>query len=170
MFNLAPAITEIVLVCVGLVLLMVGAFRGREPDASRVVTPVCVAALLIGMFLVAAFDQGEATTFAGHFVTDRFAVYLKVLTLLGAALCLIMSPEFLREEGIERFEFPLLALFSTVGMLMMISANSLLALYLALELQSLPLYVLTAFHRDQTRSTEAGLKYFVLGALASAVP
>src|ERR671918_1261225 len=146
---------------------MVGAFRGREPHASRVVTPVFVAALLIGIFLLAAFDEGEAYTFAGHFVTDRFAVYLKVLILLGAALCLIISPGFLRDEGIERFEFPVLALFSTVGMLMMISANSLLALYLALELQSLPLYVLTAFHRDQTRSTEAGLKYFVLGALAS---
>jgi NADH-quinone oxidoreductase subunit N len=166
-FDLAPAITEIFLVCVGLVVLMVGAFRGREPDASRVVTPVCVAALLIGIFLLTAFAEGEAYTFGGHFVTDRFAVYLKVLILLGAAFCLIMSPGFLRDEGIERFEFPVLALFSTVGMLMMISANSLLALYLALELQSLPLYVMTAFHRDQTRSTEAGLKYFVLGALAS---
>ena len=78
-----------------------------------------------------------------------------------------MSPEFFRNEGTERFEFPVLALFSTVGMLMMISANSLLALYLALEMQSLPLYVMAAFHRDQTRSTEAGLKFFVLGALAS---
>jgi NADH-quinone oxidoreductase subunit N len=166
-FDLTPAITEIVLVCVGLVMLLVGAFRGSEPEASRVVTPVCVAALLIGIFLVAAFDEGRAYAFGGHFITDRFAVFLKILTLLGAALCLIMSPGFLRDEGIERFEFALLALFSTVGMLMMISANSLLALYLALELQSLPLYVLTAFHRDQTRSTEAGLKYFVLGALAS---
>jgi NADH-quinone oxidoreductase subunit N len=78
-----------------------------------------------------------------------------------------MSPDFLHRQGIERFEFPVLALFSTVGMLMMVSANSLIALYLGLELQSLALYVLTAFHRDQTRSTEAGLKYFVLGALAS---
>ena len=78
-----------------------------------------------------------------------------------------MSSDFLHHEGIERFEYPILALLSTVGMLMMISANSLLALYLALELQSLALYVMTAFHRDQTRSTEAGLKYFVLGALAS---
>ena len=167
MFDLAPAITEIFLVCVGLAVLMVGAFRGREPGASRVVTPLCVAALSIGIVLLAAFDPGEAHTFAGQFVSDDFALYMKVLILLGAALCLIMSPGFLRDEGIERFEFPVLALFSTVGMLMMISANSLLALYLALELQSLPLYVLTAFHRDQTRSTEAGLKYFVLGALAS---
>ena len=167
MFDLTPAITEIFLVCVGLAVLMVGAFLGSEPRASRVVTPLCVAALLIGIVLLAALDTGEAFTFSGHFVTDTFAVYLKVLILLGAALCLIMSPGFLRDEGIERFEFPVLALFSTVGMLMMISANSLLALYLALELQSLPLYVMTAFHRDQTRSTEAGLKYFVLGALAS---
>ena len=167
MFDLAPAITEIFLVCVGLTVLMVGAFRGREPGASRLVTPLCVAALLIGILLLAAFNDGEAYTFGGQFVTDDFALYMKVLILLGAALCLIMSPGFLRDEGIERFEFPVLALFSTVGMLMMISANSLLAMYLALELQSLPLYVMTAFHRDQTRSTEAGLKYFVLGALAS---
>ncbi len=87
--------------------------------------------------------------------------------LIGAATCLVMSSDFLHHEGIERFEYPVLALLSTVGMLMMISANSLLALYLALELQSLALYVMTAFHRDQTRSTEAALKYFVLGALAS---
>jgi len=163
----APAITEIFLVCVGLALLMVGAFRGREPDASHLVTPLCVMALVVGIFLLLVGDKGTAAAFDGHFVNDRFAVYLKVLTLLGAALCLIMSPPFLRGEGVERFEFPMLALFATVGMLMMISANSLLALYLGLELQSLALYVMTAFLRDQTRSTEAGLKYFVLGALAS---
>ena len=163
----APAITEIFLVCVGLALLMVGAFRGREPDASHLVTPLCVMALVVGIFLLLVGDKGTAAAFDGHFVNDRFAVYLKVLTLLGAALCLIMSPPFLRDEGVERFEFPMLALFATVGMLMMISANSLLALYLGLELQSLALYVMTAFLRDQTRSTEAGLKYFVLGALAS---
>jgi NADH-quinone oxidoreductase subunit N len=124
-------------------------------------------ALVVGIFLLIVGDQGTAAAFDGQFVNDRFAVYLKVLTLLGAALCLIMSPPFLRSERVERFEFPMLALFATVGMLMMISANSLLALYLGLELQSLALYVMTAFLRDQTRSTEAGLKYFVLGALAS---
>jgi NADH-quinone oxidoreductase subunit N len=78
-----------------------------------------------------------------------------------------MSPGFMQREGVERFEYPVLLLFTTVGMLLMISANSLLAVYIGLELHSLPLYVMTAFHRDQTRSTEAGLKYFVLGALAS---
>ena len=73
----------------------------------------------------------------------------------------------MRDERIERYEYALLALFSTLGMCMMVSANSFLALYMALELQSLPLYVLAAFNRDNLRSTEAGLKYFVLGALAS---
>jgi NADH-quinone oxidoreductase subunit N len=163
----APAITEIFLVCVGLALLMVGAFRGSEPGASHLVTPLCIMAMVVGMFLLIVGDKGAASAFHGHFINDRFAVYMKVLALLGAALCLIMSPPFLRDEGMERFEFPVLALFATVGMLMMISADSLLALYLGLELQSLPLYVMTAFLRDQTRSTEAGLKYFVLGALAS---
>jgi NADH-quinone oxidoreductase subunit N len=165
----APAITEIFLVCVGLALLMVGAFRGREPEASHLVTPLCIMALVVGMFLLIIGDKGPAAAFDGHFVSDRFAVFLKVLTLLGAALCLIMTPPFLRDEGVERFEFAMLALFATVGMLMMISANSLLALYLGLELQSLSLYVMTAFMRDRTRSTEAGLKYFVLGALASGI-
>ena len=167
MFDLIPAITEIFLVGVGLAVLMVGAFSGREPDASRLVSPLCIVALLLGIVPLIVLSHGEADTFRGQFVTDDFAVFLKVLTLLGAALCLLMSPEFFRNEGTERFEFPVLALFSTVGMLMMISANSLLALYLALEMQSLPLYVMAAFHRDQTRSTEAGLKFFVLGALAS---
>ena len=167
MLEFAPAITEIFLVGVGLALLLVGAFRGHEPAASHLVTPLCIMALVVGMFLLIIGDKEPGPAFYGHFVNDRFAVYLKVLALIGAALCLIMSPPFLRDEGAERFEFPMLALFATVGMLMMISADSLLALYLGLELQSLPLYVMTAFLRDQTRSTEAGLKYFVLGALAS---
>ncbi len=168
MFDLAPATTEIFLTAAALALLMVGAFRGREHEADRLMTLAAVVVLMVGLvFLLSFTGQGRTATFGGQFVTDRFAVYFKVLVLVGAAVCLSMSSEFLQQEGIERFEFPVLALFSTVGMLMMISANSLIALYLSLELQSLPLYVMTAFHRDQTRSTEAGLKYFVLGALAS---
>jgi NADH-quinone oxidoreductase subunit N len=164
---LAPAITEIFLACVAMALLMVGAFRGREPDASRLVTPLAVMALVVGIFVLVVAEDGEAHAFGGQFVSDGFAVYLKVLVLIGAALCLVMAPSFMQHAGIERFEFAILALVATVGMLMMISANSLLALYIGLEVQSLPLYVMTAFHRDQTRATEAGLKYFVLGALAS---
>ncbi len=168
MFDLAPATTEIFLAGAALALLMVGAFRDREPGGDRLMTLAAVIVLMVGLvFLLSFTGQARIVTFGGQFVTDGFAVYFKVLVLVGAAVCLSMSSDFLQQEGIERFEFPVLALFSTVGMLMMISANSLIALYLALELQSLPLYVMTAFHRDQTRSTEAGLKYFVLGALAS---
>jgi NADH-quinone oxidoreductase subunit N len=166
-FDFAPAIPEIFLACAAMALLMVGVFRTGEPQASHLVWPLAVMALVVALFLVLVDDTDAVVTFGGQFITDRFAAYLKVLILLGAGLCLVMSPGFMAREGIERFEYPVLALFTTVGMMMMVSANSLLALYIGLELHSLPLYVMTAFHRDQTRSTEAGLKYFVLGALAS---
>jgi NADH-quinone oxidoreductase subunit N len=166
-FDFAPAMPEIFLACAAMGLLMVGVFRGGEPDASHLVWPLAVMALVVALFLLLVDDTEPAVTLGGQFITDRFAVYLKVLILAGAGLCLMMSPGFMQREGIERFEYPVLALFTTVGMMMMISANSLLALYIGLELHSLPLYVMTAFHRDQIRSTEAGLKYFVLGALAS---
>jgi NADH-quinone oxidoreductase subunit N len=166
-FDFAPVIPEIFLACAAMGLLMVGVFRAGEPEASHLVWPLSVMALVVALFLLLVDDTDLAVTFGGQFITDRFAVYLKVLILIGAGLCLVMSPGFMAREGIERFEYPVLALFTTVGMMMMISANSLLSLYIALELHSLPLYVMTAFNRDQTRSTEAGLKYFVLGALAS---
>ncbi len=167
MFDLAPAVTEIFLACGGMALLMAGVFRTDAMDTDRLVSTLAIMVLVVGIFLLMAGENVRVLTFGGHFVNDQFAIFLKILVLLGAALALVMAPDFLQRQGINRFEFPVLALFSTLGMLMMISANSLLALYLALELQSLPLYVLAAFHRDQTRSTEAGLKYFVLGALAS---
>jgi NADH-quinone oxidoreductase subunit N len=92
---------------------------------------------------------------------------MKALVLIGAAVTLVMSLGFIRREGMERFEFPILILFATLGMLMMVSANDLMSLYIGLEVQSLALYVIAAFQRDSLRATEAGLKYFVLGALAS---
>lgn len=167
LLDLAPVLPEIVLVLAGLALLMVGSFR--EAHAARIVTPLAVLSLVVTMALVAStgLQAPPRITFAGHFVVDGFAVFMKVLILAGAALCILMSPAHLRGENIDRFEFPILALFSTVGMMMMVSANSFLALYMALELHSLPLYVLAAFKRDSLRSTEAGLKYFILGALAS---
>jgi len=167
-YDLAPAITEIFVACAGMALLMVGAFRaGDGTDQGRLISSLAAMVLVVGLLLSVLGDGARAVTFGGHFVTDGFAVYLKILILLGAALSLVMSPAFLEGEGIHRFEFPILLLFSTLGMLMMVSANSLLALYLGLEMHSLPLYVMAAFHRDQVRSTEAGLKYFVLGSLAS---
>ncbi|HLF58511.1 MAG TPA: NADH-quinone oxidoreductase subunit NuoN, partial [Alphaproteobacteria bacterium] len=100
-------------------------------------------------------------------VVDPFARFVKILILAGSASAIIMSQQFIRSERIERFEYPLLILFATVGMMIMVSANDLVAFYLGVEFQSLALYVLAAFNRDSLRASEAGLKYFVLGALSS---
>ena len=101
------------------------------------------------------------------FIVDDFAIFFKVLVLLASALCLIISQDYLELRGIARFEYVVLVLLATIGMMLMISANDFIALYLGLEMQSLALYVIASFHRDEVRSIEAGLKYFVLGALAS---
>ena len=114
-----------------------------------------------------ASSTGTATLFGDSFIVDPFARMLKLLTLTGAAAALLMSGDYWREAGGLKFEFPVLVLFAATGMMMMISANDLIALYVGLELQSLALYVVAAFKRDSARSAEAGLKYFVLGALSS---
>ena len=103
------------------------------------------------------------------FVVDPFSNFLKILILLGSGLAIIMSLGYLRREGMERFEFPILIVLATLGMLMMVSASDLISLYVGLELQSLSLYIVAAFKRDSQRSSEAGLKYFVLGALSSGI-
>ena len=108
-----------------------------------------------------------AIAFGGLFIVDKFGVFFKVLVLAGSSLAIVMSMDYIEREGMSRFEFPVLMLLSTIGMLLMLSANDLISLYLGLELQSLALYVVAAFRRDDLRSTEAGMKYFVLGALSS---
>ena len=163
--TLLPALPEILLAVVGMALLMVGVFQGES--SRRWMTWAVVASLVVAGAIVPQVADGRSLAFGGLFVTDAFAVFMKELALIGAALALIMSSGFNEREKIARFEFPILALYATVGMLMMISANDLIALYIGLELQSLCLYVLAAFRRDTVRSSEAGLKYFVLGALSS---
>jgi len=111
--------------------------------------------------------SGTLVTFGGSFVVDGFARFLKLLALAGSAIAIVMSPRYLAAEKQQRFEYSILILLSTTGMMMLISAADLIALYLGLELMSLALYVVAAINRDSVRSTEAGLKYFVLGALSS---
>ncbi len=159
-----PAIPEIVLACLGMVLLMAGVFG---VERGRTMSWLSVGALAVVLLLVLAGGTDRAVGLGGLFVTGAFSVYIKVLVLLGSALAIIMSLTFNEREAMARFEFPVVVLFATLGMLMMVSANDLIALYLGLELQSLSLYVLAAFRRDTLRSSEAGLKYFVLGALSS---
>jgi NADH-quinone oxidoreductase subunit N len=109
----------------------------------------------------------HSSAFHGAFVADGFARFTKILILIGAALCVLLADEFFAHTALSRFELPVLMVLATLGMLLMVSAGSFIALYMGLELQSLALYVLAAFNRDHLRSTEAGLKYFVLGALSS---
>jgi NADH-quinone oxidoreductase subunit N len=117
--------------------------------------------------LAARLGLDRHVAFYGMFVTDAFGLFMKTLVLIGSAVAIVMSIRFNEEHGIGRFEFPVLILLATTGMMVMVSANDLITLYLGLELQSLALYVVAAFDRDSVRSSESGLKYFVLGALSS---
>lgn len=167
MANLAVALPEIFLALTGMGLLMWGVFRGGA--ANRTVAWGAVLAMALAALIVLSMGEGRSTTFGGMFVMDGFASFTKLLVLVASAVTMVMAMGFLEREKLERHEFPVLMVFATLGMLMMISANDLISLYLGLELQSLSLYVLAAYQRDNLKATEAGLKYFVLGALASGI-
>ncbi len=162
----AVALPEICLAILAMVLLLEGVFSARVTSAAirwaAVTAFIVVAALIIwktGVGRVYAFD--------GAFVVDDFARFMKVLALLGSAVTLIMSGKYLLRTKMDSEEYPVLIMLATIGMLLMISANDLISLYVGLELQSLALYVVAAINRDSAKSSEAGLKYFVLGALSS---
>ena len=162
---LLPALPEIVLACSCMALLMVGVFRGD--NVTRSLSWAAVLCLLLVGIVLSSIQIGRMTAFGGQFVVDDFAHFMKWLVIIGASLAIIMSINFNEQEGIARFEYPVLILFAALGMFMMVSANDLISLYVGLELQSLALYVVAAFRRDSLKSSEAGLKYFVLGALSS---
>ncbi len=170
--NPIPALPELFMAVVIMALLMYGVFQRadveeQEARTTRVVSWLSVITLVLAGMLVASLSGGSLTAFGDMFVSDAFAVFCKILVLAGSALTIVMARGFLERQGMARFEYPVLVVFATLGMMMMVSANDLISLYLGLEMQSLSLYVIAAFQRDDTRSTEAGLKYFVLGALAS---
>jgi NADH-quinone oxidoreductase subunit N len=155
---------EIILAVGSMVLLMIGAFRGNGSNSP--VTGLAIATIIMaGIWLV--WFSGEGTAFDGAYILDPFARLMKLLALVGSGVALAMSVSFMRIEQFDRFEYSILIVFATAGMMLMISANHLITLYLGLEMQSLSLYVMAAINRDSVRATEAGLKYFVLGALSS---
>jgi NADH-quinone oxidoreductase subunit N len=157
---------ELILAIGAIALLMVGAFSSNGEAAGRTVTWLAMAVLIAAGIAVSA-QSGTATVFGGAFVSDGFTRFLKDVILVGATLTLLITFDNFSRAKLLLFEYPVLVLLATLGMLMMVSANDLIALYLGLELQSLALYVIAAFKRDDVRSSEAGLKYFVLGALSS---
>lgn len=163
---LGHSLPELILAIGSVLLLLIGAIRGKEEE-DGLLTELSVGILGVAIAVILIGSKTNAVVLDGAFVDDGFGRFMKVLTLGGSLITLIMSQDFLAHEKINKFEFPVLVLLSSLGMLMLISAAGLIALYLGLELMSLALYVLAAFHRENIRASEAGLKYFVLGALSS---
>src|SRR6202521_4252564 len=164
-YQLLPVLPELVLAVGAMVLLMLGAYRGTQTTGR--VTGLAICLLVATGVLVLWLPAGKLTNFGGSFIVDDFARFLKILALIGSAATLILSTEYLADSSRRIFEYAILVLLSTLGMMVLISAGDLIMLYLGLELMSLALYVVAASNRDNAKSTEAGLKYFVLGALSS---
>jgi NADH-quinone oxidoreductase subunit N len=164
-YQLQPVLPELVLAIGAMALLMLGAFRGQ--GTTRLVAALAICLLVLVGVLELMLPGGKLVTFGGSFIVDDFARFLKILALIGSIATLLLSTEFLSDPSRHIFEYSILVLLSTLGMMVLISAGDLIALYLGLELMSLALYVVAASNRDNAKSTEAGLKYFVLGALSS---
>ncbi len=171
--DLLVLLPELILAIGAMALLLAGAVLAggtrQQAGSERPLPGISWAAIALLVVAGAATVTGpeHATAFHGAFIADGFSRFAKILILTGAALSILLADEFFVSAQLSRFELPVLMLIATLGMLLMVSASSFLSLYMGLELQSLSLYVLAAFNRDHLRSSEAGLKYFVLGALSS---
>jgi NADH-quinone oxidoreductase subunit N len=164
--DLMPALPEILLACGAMILLMYGVFAGNR--ATGTISWLAVLIMATSMIVVFGTSSEERVlALSGLYVADLFSAFMKCLVLLASMATLIMSRSYLKSQKLDRFEYPVLIVLAALGMGMMISATDLMSLYIGLELQSLSLYVLASFRRESQRSNEAGLKYFVLGALSS---
>ncbi|HEX3486400.1 MAG TPA: NADH-quinone oxidoreductase subunit NuoN [Micropepsaceae bacterium] len=162
--NIGILAPEFIVALGAMALMMIGVFMG---DRSQKLLSYLAIALFVGAGAAALMGPARGLAFNGGFIADGFARFAKMMIFGGAAFVLIMAQGYVDRQKMNRFEFPVLVTFSVLGMMLMASAGDFITLYLSLELQSLALYVLAAFDRDNLRSTEAGLKYFVLGALSS---
>ncbi len=167
MQTIAPLYPELVVAIGAMLLLVYGVFRPETDAEGRVVGWLSIGVLLLAGLLILMQPSGSTAMFEGAFVSDGFARVMKLLVLAGSAGAILLAFDDLSDVKQMKFEYPVLILLSTAGMMIMVSAGDLIALYLGLEMQRLAAYVLAAFRRDQAKSSEAGLKYFVLGALAS---
>jgi NADH-quinone oxidoreductase subunit N len=161
--NWTIALPEIVLAVLGMAILVFGVLR--KQDSFHLCSMLSIGALIVTGALL--LTGGSGLGYNGQFLADPFALFVKLVILAASALGVIMSLDYNEHENLRRFEFPVLILYATIGMMVMVSASNLMSLYLGVELNALAIYVLAAFARDDLRSSEAGLKYFVLGALAS---
>ena len=159
---------EILLALFAIFALLGGVYTGKDGVASTLVWLTSAAMVALAAW-IGLTGTGTNVAFNGMFSDDGFSRFAKVVILLSTAAVLIMGEGYMNKRGLLRFEYPILVALSVVGMMMMVSASDLMALYMGLELQSLALYVVASLRRDSARSTEAGLKYFVLGALSSGI-
>jgi len=164
--DIAILLPEIVLAVFAMLGLLAAVYTSGDGKAPLLVWLSAGLLALIGLY-IAFTGVGVEQAFGGMVVNDGFARFAKVVILLAAAAILLVGKDFLKRDGLLRFEYPMLIVLATVGMMVMVSAGDLMTLYMGLELQSLSLYVVASMRRDSVRSTEAGLKYFVLGALSS---
>lgn len=162
---LTPMMPELFLAIAAMFLLILGVFQGDKASAG--IGWLCVIALSVCGFILLQNSWAENIILNNMFVMDQFAGILKLLILFGTMASIALSIRHIEEEKMARFEYHILMLLAALGMMLMVSANDLLALYMGLELQSLALYVLASIRRDDIKSSEAGLKYFVLGAISS---
>ncbi|WP_332811005.1 NADH-quinone oxidoreductase subunit NuoN [Sphingomonas sp.] len=165
--SLILTLPEIILSIAALALMMVAAYAGDR--AARLSTWLAIGAFLVAALVTPGVFDAGGIAFDGLFIADSFAAFSKIIVYLAAAVALVAASGWFARDGGYKTEYPVLILLSSVGMGMMVSAGDLLTLYMGLELQSLAAYVLASFQRQDERSAEAGLKYFVLGALASGI-
>lgn len=161
--EIVPILPELMLAGGAMLLLMIGVFVKQSASLVSTLALLLVVAVGVSLFFIPETEP----IFSGAFIFDPFARFMKIAAVVGSLVALILSAGSGRQEVTGRFEYPVLIVLATLGMMVMISAHDIIALYIGLELQSLALYVLAAINRDSLRSTEAGIKYFVLGALSS---
>ncbi len=164
--DISVVLPEIVLAVYAMAALLFAVYTSKDKLAGVILWATAAMFTVVGLW-IAFSGPGTQTAFNGAFNDDAFARFAKVVILLSAAAVLVMGQDYMQKRDLLRFEYPILLTLAVVGMMMMVSAGDLMALYMGLELQSLALYVVASLHRDSVRSTEAGLKYFVLGALSS---
>jgi len=164
--DLTTILPEILLSIYAMGGLLVAVYTIKDGAASLLLWATSAVFLTLALW-IGLTGAGATTAFGGMLVDDAFSRFAKVVILVSAACVLLMSEGYMTQKGLLRFEYPMLVALAVVGMMVMVSAGDLMALYMGLELQSLALYVVASLRRDSVKSTEAGLKYFVLGALSS---
>ncbi len=164
--DIATVLPELILAIYTMLALLFAVYTGKDTMTTALTWGT--AGLMVALALwIGVGESGARTAFGGLFIDDAFSRFAKVTILLSSAAVLVISQEYMARLGLARFEYPLLIALATIGMMAMVSSGDIMSLYMGLELQSLALYVLAAIQHDNAKSTEAGLKYFVLGALSS---